>query len=187
VSPLDPGPYYDGFRRSAFRLETRQSYAVDAEDASLAAFRAGTARPERSVRTSPWLARIATDTVSGKDWSRVRLVERPLTEYTRWELLSYVESQAAGERILLAAAGAVPGAGGDFWLFDADTAEPSGFRTHYDAGGRVAVREPVDDPDELRMLRRTRDRAVAAAVPLNEFLAREDEVTRPRGRREPDP
>ncbi|MEU6696837.1 DUF6879 family protein [Pseudonocardia sp. NPDC046786] len=176
-------------RRSAFRLETRQSYAVDAEDASPAAFRAGTARPERSVRTSPWLARIATDTVSGKDWSRVRLVERPLTEYTRWELLSYVESQAAGggscsPRPARSGGG---GGGGDFWLFDADTAEPSGFRTHYDAGGRVAVREPVDDPDELRMLRRIRDRAVAAAVPLNEFLAGEDEVTRPRGRREPDP
>ena len=59
IAGADLGACFDLFERSAFRLETLPVYAVAAEDERLRAFRLGLPRPERSVRTSPWLARIA--------------------------------------------------------------------------------------------------------------------------------
>lgn len=175
MSPPDYGRFYDEFIRTAFRIETRQDYAVHAEDPSLAAFRTGAARPERSVRTSPWLSRIAADTIAGKSWARVRLVEWPLTEYTRWELHSYVESQAAGEQIWLAPAEQVDYRGPDVWMFDAGTAHAVAFETIYTDDGAVRDRILVDDPTALRNLERARDQALSVAVPLNEFLARQEQ------------
>lgn len=166
---------YDEFTHTAFRIETRQDYAVHGEDPSLRAFRDGTARPERSVRTSPWLARIAADTIAGKQWGRVRLVEWPLTEYTRWELVSFGESQAAGEQIWLADAAQVEYVGPDVWLFDAGTDHPVAFETIYTEDGAVRDRRLIEDPGTLAGLARSRDQALAVAVPLNEFLARQEQ------------
>lgn len=171
---------YDQFTDTAFRLECRQTYAVQAEDPSTRAFRENLPRPERSVRTSPWLARIAVDTAPieqggrGKDWSRVRLIEWPLTDYTRHELLSYVESQAAGERIQIAAAAAVNWNGPDFWLFDAGHVHACAVELHYTDDGAVTERRFVDDRRRLRRLTEVRDAAVHAAVDLNQFLVAPD-------------
>ena len=84
--------WFDRFERSTFRLETLQRYAVSEEDERLRAFREGAPRPERSVRTSPWLRRIAVTTVAGKRWQRVHIVEHPLSEYLCYEIEGYVES-----------------------------------------------------------------------------------------------
>jgi len=89
--------WFDRFERSTFRLETLQRYAVSEEDERLRAFREGTPRPERSVRTSPWLRRIAVTTVAGKRWQRVHIVEHPFSEYLCYEIEGYVES-ATGRR-----------------------------------------------------------------------------------------
>lgn len=179
MSDADFSALYDQFTDTAFRLECRQTYAVTAEDASTTAFREGRPRPERSVRTSPWLARIARNTVvDGKDWSRVRLIEWPLTEYTRHELLAYVESQAAGEEIQLAPAAAVTWSGPDFWLFDAGTDHACAIELHYDAAGAVRERVYVDEPRRLRELVEARNAAVHAAVDLNVFLAQESAAER---------
>lgn len=165
---------FDRFTDTAFRLERWQTYAVSAEDASVRAFREGLPRPERSVRTSPWLRRIAVTTAQGRDWSRLRVVEHPLTEYTRHELLGYVESQAAGERILVADRDDVGDLGPDFWLFDADTDHPCAVVMRYDQDGQIAERELVRDPAAVAALAAVRDRALAVAVPLNAFLAAAD-------------
>jgi hypothetical protein len=83
VTPEEFDDAFDQFRVSAFRLETMQYYSVSAEDARIRAFREGTPRPERSVRTSPWLRRIALTTAAGKLWSRVHVIKEPLSEYLR--------------------------------------------------------------------------------------------------------
>lgn len=167
---------FDQFQRSAFRMECLQTYAVPAEDASTRAFREGLPRPERSVRTSPWLARIAVTTVlHGKDWSRARLVEWPLTEYTRHELLGYVESQAAGEQIRLVDRERVTYTGPDFWLFDTDTGWARAVLLHYTPAGTVERRELVTDTARLAELDAARVQALEHAVPLNTFLARLDD------------
>lgn len=165
---------YDQFTHTAFRMECRQTYAVPAEDASTRAFREGLPRPERSVRTSPWLRRIAVTTAQGKDWSRLRLVEWPLTEYTRHELLGFVESQAAGERIMLADRAEVGYDGPDFWLFDAGTDRARAGLLHYTDDGEIKHRELVADPGYTAWLTEVKDQALRGAVPLNTFLAAVD-------------
>jgi hypothetical protein len=163
---------FDTFQHTAFRLECLQAYDVSAEEESVRAFRDGRPRPERSVRTSPWLRRIATTTAQGKQWSRVRVVAYPLTEYTRYELVGYVESQAAGERILLTDADQVGDLGPDFWLFDAGTAATRAVLMRYTPDGHVDGFDLVTDYAELERLQHIQRTAEAHAVPLNEFLAR---------------
>lgn len=172
MTPDEFNAAFDTFRVSAFRLETLQSYAVDAEDAWLQAFRQGLPRPERSVRTSPWLQRIAATTMADKSWSRVRLVRHPLTEYVQYELLSYIESAAVGEEIRIVDLDANPELAGmlgpDFWLFD--VGQPDGFAVvmHYDADGAVQGYERIDNPAaEMEQQRLALDQSVSLA----EYLA----------------
>lgn len=161
--------------RSVFRWEALQQYQVAADDPSLRAFREGTPRPERSVRTSPWLARIATSAAAGKRWSRVRYVDEPLTEYVRWELLAYVESQAAGEQILVTreTSGLV-----DFWLFDgAEPKDRYAVLMHYDETGAAVEFEYCDDPEALAGWRQAAGKLTDGATPLNTYLAGRREVS----------
>lgn len=164
---------FDGFTRSTFRLEVLQSYAVSSEDARLRAFREGTPRPERSVRTDPWLRRIAVSTAAGKSWSRVHAVEQPLTEYVQYELVSYVESQAAGEEIGLVDIHAHPLLieATDFWLFDWATEHPQAVVMHYSPDGQVQEREHVLDRSRIDQMNRLRLITQKTAVPLNAYLA----------------
>ena len=66
VARADLSACFDLFERTADRLETLPAYAVGgSEEERLRAFRLGLPRPERSVRTSPWLARVARTTATG--------------------------------------------------------------------------------------------------------------------------
>jgi hypothetical protein len=74
----------------------------------------------------------------------VRVVGRPVTDYTRFEFAAYPDNIAAGEDIevidreqLDPAWSEVP----DFWLFDDTTA----FVQHFDDEGRFLGAEPVED------------------------------------------
>ncbi len=155
---------------SVFRWEALQAYQVAHDEPSLVAFRDGTPRPERSVRTSPWLARIATSTAASKQWLRVRRVVEPWSEYVEWEMLAYVESQAAGERILVQpAAHAV--AVDDFWLFDGAETDQCAIVMHYDQAGVPERFELLDDDARLRELFQLKDKLIEDTVPLNEYLA----------------
>lgn len=168
--------WFDRFERSTFRLETLQRYAVSEEDERLRAFRNGTPRPDRSVRTSPWLRRIAVTTAAGKRWQRVHVVEHPLSEYLRYEMEGYVESAATGEEISIADRAAHPDLatlGPDFWLFDAEFDHAFAILMHYDQDGHVLDFEHTDDPGTLQHCCAQRDLAVAHSVGLNTYLATE--------------
>lgn len=176
VNGTDFDALFDTFAHSAFRFEARPSYAVGGDEAvRIAAFREGRPRPERSVQTSPWMARIAVSTVvHGKSWSRVRVVDEPLTEYQRYQLESYKESQAVGERIRISTRSAGTDAVGvDYWLFDGGTSAAFAVVMHYGDNGAVQRRElvPAGHPDVIGMHERAQE-LVDAAVDLNEFLAR---------------
>lgn len=163
---------FDTFQHTAFRLEALQTYDEQAEAAAVRAFREGLPRPERSVRTSSWLRRVAVSTAQGKQWSRVRVVAYPLTEYTRYELVGYVESQAAGERIQLVDIDQVGDLGPDFWLFDASSPEACAVLMRYTVNGKIEGFDLVTDPAHLERLQAIQHAAEAHAVPLNAFLAR---------------
>jgi hypothetical protein len=171
VTPEEFDQVFDQFTVSAFRLETLQHYSVSAEDARMRAFREGTPRPERSVRTSPWLRRIALTAAAGKSWSRVHVIKEPLSEYLRYELIGYVESMAVGEEIRLADP-LEDRVLVDFWLFDAGTPEAFTVLMHYNDDGVVLGYERVDKAAELLALEGVRDRVWSRSWSLAEQLAR---------------
>lgn len=171
MTPEEFDDAFDQFRVSAFRLETLQHYSVSAEDARMRAFREGTPRPERSIRTSPWLRRIALTTAAGKSWSRVHVIQEPLSEYLRYELIGYVESMAVGEEVRLA----YPLEGRalvDFWLFDAGTPGAFAVLMRYSDDGVVLGYERVDKPAELVTLEAVRGLVWSQSWSLAEQLAR---------------
>jgi hypothetical protein len=164
------GDYFEHFQHTAFRLEARQVYTVPAEQERIKAFRAGLPLPERSARTSPWLARIQATTQAGKRWQRVRLVAEPLTEYTRYQLAGYRESTAAGETIRICRRHAhrdLATLTGDFWLFDDQVA----VFLHYDTEGRFTGAEITRDPAAIAHCQAQRDLALRHAMPLARYLA----------------
>jgi hypothetical protein len=163
---LDLAGCFDLFRASAFRLETLSAYRVPAEAESLTAFRAGLPLPERSVRTSPWLARIHRTTLAGKSWSRIRVAASPLTEYQRYQMRCYPDSVRAGENIWIALGLDMEG---DFWLFDEES-DPFAALMAYDADGAYLSSEVTADPAIIgRCIERKRF-AERHAVPLDTFL-----------------
>ena len=173
------GPEFDAcFQRFAdsptsttvFRWEGLQHYAIAADEPSLVAFREGTPRPERSVRTSPWLARIAASTIAGKRWTRVRWVSEPLIEYVEWEMYAYVESQAVGEEITFVPEREydLP----DFWVFDGTGPDDRrAILMHYDGYGVPGEFEYVDDEHRVADLLTAARELYQDATPLNVYLA----------------
>lgn len=167
---------FDEARHSVFRLETLQRYTVVEEAERIEAFRRGAPRPDRSVRTSPWLRRIAVSTAAGLRWSRARLVELPVSEYVRYQLQGYVESAAAGEEIRLAVLNQKPDLQqaieiGDFWLFDGGTPQARAVALHYDHLGRPIGEELIAEAGVLDRLTELHISVWNEAQPLNEFLA----------------
>lgn len=164
---------FDAFARTVVRLEALPSYAVGgAEQARIDAYQRGLPRPERSVRTDPWLARIAVSTVSaGKRWSRIRVVDDPLTRYQRYQMESYREAQACGDQISVVRRSEVGEVGEDVWLFDAGSTQAHAVWMRYRDDGSVASRDLVTDPQVLAGVASEIGRIAEAAVPLNEFLA----------------
>jgi uncharacterized protein DUF6879 len=158
------------FRRSAFRLETRQDYAVAGTEAErLAAWRDHRPLPERSVRTNAYLRDVARAALAGKEFTRLRIVAFPLSEYTLFELAGYAESAAAGERVLLADRSASPDLDlhDDFWLFDDRIAVTLAYTTD----GRFAGADLVRDREAVRRLTAIKYMTLGHGVPLNRFLA----------------
>ena len=160
------GECFDQFRESACRLETLRRYVDD--DERFALYHAGRPLPERSVRTSPWLHRIAETRAAGKRWSRVYLVDGQDPERTRFKLAAYTESAAAGEEIWIA--NRTPALGNlrtDFWLFDAGTPSPFAAIMEYGPGGRYLSARITTEVGECAA---AWDLASHHAVPLTAYL-----------------
>jgi hypothetical protein len=170
---------FDDFRSTAFRLETLQRYDVPAEADRIAAWREHRPMPERSPRTNPFLARIAETTAAGKQWSRVHVLDLPLSEYVRFELETYRESARAGERIWLVGRTAAPGLAyldRDFWLFDAGTRHAVAALMEYDQDGRYLDASVTTDEAVITACTAARDLALQHAVPLERYLSKEAQV-----------
>lgn len=165
--------FFELFRRSAFRLETQPQY-LGSSDAALRAFLAGHPLPlsERPAKVA-WMRLVAAATAAGKRLSRVHVVELPLSDYMGYELSAYPENVDAGEDVRIADRGRHPALTNlrrDFWLLDDETAAASVLLLSYDSEGRFVGQEHTTDAAVIARCRRERDLALAASVPLDEFL-----------------
>jgi hypothetical protein len=174
TSPADLTPF-DQVRSTVFRLETRQTYVVASEQDRVRAFLDRRPLPPRNILTSPMIARMATSTLDGVRWTRARLISWPLTDYTRFELVSYQESAVVGLETHVADVDRHPELAAltdDFWLFDGDDPDHAvAMLMDYDTDGRFLGRCVTRDPAVLDRCRDQRDLALLDAVPLHRFLA----------------
>jgi hypothetical protein len=160
---------YGQATREAFRLETRQVYAVPAESAQFRAFTEGRPLPadphvDRSMQVISAAAR------AGVRVHRVHAVDLPLTAYLRYEVAAYHENTAAGEAVRIAVRSWHPALAElteDFVLFDDRTV----VWMRYDHQGRLTGRD-YGGASDLALAARLRDVALAHSVPLSEFTNR---------------
>jgi hypothetical protein len=165
------GQAFETFRVSAFRLETLPAYDVPEEANEISAFLAGEPSPERSVRTSPWLAQIATSTVAGRDWRRLRLLSTEPVPYETWELDRYLESQACGEQVRILPRDLHQDlAIGDFWMFDVGMASEAVFAMRYSDSGELIRSDAIASADDIAACRQAA-RLWESAPSLNKYLA----------------
>lgn len=165
----DLGRLVEASRHEAFRLETHPQYLVPQEAEEFAAWRAGRPMALQTPETSPWLAKIRSTTAAGYRWSRVHVVDWPLSDYIRYELWGYQANVAAGEDVRLADRRFAPVLGEmrrDLWLIDDEIA----VWMDYDAEGRF-LEPTLARPAEVELARRLRAAAWAHAVPLHEYMA----------------
>lgn len=167
MTPDQFGALFERFRRSAFRLEARDEYNVPDEQEDLAAFLDGREVAPGTPENDPWLALVARATATGRTFTRVRIVGRPITSYTRFEFAGYPANVAAGEVIRVAERAWLHDADNtwaneDFWLFDDQTV----IKLRYDRQGRFLGAEPDSNLDAYLS---ARQRALALSVDLGKF------------------
>ena len=157
---------------TVFRWEGLQHYHVDYDEPSWRAHQDGTPWPDRSVRTDPWLARMARSTIAGKRWERVRYVEEPHTPYTAWELQAFGQSAPCGEMIGITRTADITLP--DFWVFTGSTAaDQYAVLMHYDEAGAPDRFEYRDDTAQLDTLWAAVDTLRESPTErLNAYLAR---------------
>lgn len=153
--------------RSAFRLETLSEYSAPGEAALLRAFFDGHALPPRTPETDPWLRMVADSINTGRSWSRVHVIERPLTRYLQFELIGYLGNLAAGEDVRIASRDSQPGPldelNQDFWMLDEDAVVVM----RYDQDNRLV---DIERSPDVATFRQHRDLAVAHSIPLADYL-----------------
>ncbi len=157
------------FELSAFRLEARDTYDVAFEREEFNAFLAGKPAPAQQPQTAAWLHTVAAASASGKFIERVRIISRPLNDYTRFELSAYPENIAAGERIRVLERRSLNGsdvqwAGRDFWIFDEETV----VLLHYDNHSRFLG---VEQATHIQQYLRAKERALSLAVDLERVVS----------------
>jgi uncharacterized protein DUF6879 len=162
--------HFKNLKRSAFRLETLDSYDVGREDEDFRRFLAG--EPLPLDNNDDWCDQVRAATQTGKTYERIHLLPPVLTPYLRYEIdWGYVFNAAAGEQISVITTDAPSAtralATTDFWLFDDETV----LVMHYDATNKPAGITSVKDEKEVAAYRHIRDEMRDHATPLKEFLA----------------
>lgn len=153
------------FRRSAFRLETLQTYTIPRDQVSYEQFLAGEPKPEDYNAT--WEATVRQHVAAGKSMHRVKVVRRPFTDYTRYMFAwALPRNVAAGEdyHILDLTDRDLDLPEQDFWLFDDETV----LLLNFNRDGTLQDRG-LAGPSEVDHYRRRRDLALAEAVPFGEY------------------
>jgi len=168
-TPEEFGAIFDSaFRRSAFRLEVLDKYAVPDEAEPLRRFRAGEAQDP--AWREPYKEFVREALRDGKQIARVHAVREPLSEYLEIELTcGYPANVAAGEDVRVLRRTSWPHLrlpDHDFWLFDNQMAAVM----IYDDIGGFHGADVTSAPEIVARYRRARDLAMQHSVPLADYL-----------------
>jgi hypothetical protein len=173
------------FAYTAFRLERRESYAGTSYDSSRFARWLEGHLPELDPDV-PWKRRVRAATAEGRQFSRVRIVSEPWSDYTRYALWQSQQNIAAGEDIRYLCRQRAETVGlpaelwkHDYWLFDSSLVVVM----HYDDATDDMDRcEFVDDPAAVVRHNYWRDAAWHHALPRDEYVQQVGESVKPIGR-----
>jgi hypothetical protein len=160
------------FRRSAFRLETRDHYALGYERADFEQFLSGSPTPPTEVNWwRPWLEQIRSLTQEGKTISRVRIVADPPSGYQRWELWAARWHAEAGEQISYMPRSRAVSIGlpvdDDWWLLDDERL----IIMRFTGAGEIDGKTLITDAGTVARHREWRDLAVRNATAAEEIAA----------------
>ncbi|GAB3494744.1 DUF6879 family protein [Nocardiopsis coralliicola] len=170
---------FRGFRYTAFRLETLQTYAAAYETA---AFRAFLALDEGAMpkKQTGWEAEVRAGIAAGRRYDRVHVVTEPLSDYIRFACAwGYRRNVTAGENIGILAVPEGDWPHGlpqlDYWLFDSHRLVVM----RYADDGALST-ELVEDPEWVVAANMWRDHAIQRSIPFGEYETRFDTYMRPR-------
>ena len=161
-----------GFRVSAFRFEAQRRYKLDYERDEYQAFMAGHPRsPDRIDWWRPWFERVRQYAAEGRHISRVRVLDKPPTEYQRWLLWASPWHTEAGEDIRYLPRSRAETAGlplnHDWWLLD----DARLIIMLFTEDGEVESKTLVTDNRTIATYRTWRDLAVAHSTPAAQVAA----------------
>lgn len=160
------------FTHEAVRLETLQYYDVPGDEDRQRAFREGRPLPSRPEKSTS-IEIIRDATVAGKRFERIHVVDKPLSDYVRYEIeAAYPENVAAGERILIADRADDPRMDmlrDDFVLLDGDTDHPTVIWYRYTDSGEITGWERGNAAD-VEFCRDALALARGHATPLSDYL-----------------
>jgi hypothetical protein len=145
-------------------LEVRRRYAPSYEGASLQRFLAG--EPDDLPWMQDWLTMVRQAAAEGRRFSRVRVVDLPLSDYNAFGLAVSARNNEAGEDIRYLTrdeAGGLPDH--DYWLFDSSKL----LVMHFDSDDRFMHGEVIEDPAVIVEHNYWRDAAWHKAVRRDSF------------------
>lgn len=167
LSGADFEALFRSFDRTAFRLETRESYYERDELAKFISAGPG-AIPDDFL--ADWYELIRSHAAAGREVRRVRVVSEPHSDYTRFGLWLSGRNVAAGEDIRYlprrdAQALGLPEI--DYWLFDDDRL----YIVRFADDDTLLGAEPIADRDMLEQARTWRDSAWQKSIPRDTYFA----------------
>jgi hypothetical protein len=167
---------FQTFKRTAFRLEALDRYAVPIEEEPVRRFLAG--EPVDLGWLTPYLTLVQHARAAGKRYQRVRVVSEPLidNDYLRYEFAYYPHTIAAGEEIRIlprARAEALELPDRDFWLFDSCLVA----LMRFDREGHLHGVELTDEPQVVARCCYWRDAALHNAIAFERYVAEHGELS----------
>jgi len=159
--------FFDAYEREAFRLETLSRYTMEEEEED---FRKFLQTGEVYIPDDDtWFVRVRRFRETGRWIGRVHVVERPLTDYLRYELMAYKFNVRHGEEVRILDLTGIENPGlpeKDFWMFD----NLRVVEMLYRPDGTQIGRELLQDPN-IEQYRRWKETALLLSVPLAEYQA----------------
>jgi hypothetical protein len=145
-------------------LEVRSRYNPSYEGESLRRFLDG--EPDDLSWMQAWLRMVREAAAGGRRFARVRVVDLPMTDWSRYSYALARHNIAAGEEIRYIERGNAAGLPDeDYWLFDSSKL----IVMRFDKSDRFAGGENIEDPAEIVKANYWRDAAWHKAVRRDDF------------------